>query len=77
MSNQSFRYSSNLLTELDNKLAEVFSGGQQGPLVFYGCPQDRYVTNHDGKYWFRGARGCDVFGRNAVPQIVRPQSISM
>ncbi|MBD2692116.1 hypothetical protein [Anabaena catenula] len=57
---------SNLLEELDNKAVEVISGGQ-GPLVFYACPQNRYVTNYNGNSWYRGSKGCDVYGRNEVP----------
>ncbi|BBD60141.1 hypothetical protein NIES2109_29360 [Nostoc sp. HK-01] len=62
---------STLLQELDTEASEFISGGQRRPRVFYACPRDRYVTNADGYYWFRGRRGCQEVPYDDAPRRVR------
>ncbi len=62
---------SNLFTELDDKIIEGITGGQQGPNVFFKCALDRFVIDYDGYYWYRGTRGCTLVGRNEAPEEVR------
>jgi len=62
---------SNLLLELESEAAELISGGQRRPRVFYACPRDRYVTNFGGYFWFRGRRGCREVDYNDAPRRVR------